>query len=174
MVSERLIFDDVYGEMKGKTKKEATSILWRALNTAEPGKRGVAALRVADYVIDNAVAKTFGKDPNVEIHAKTLSVLKPYLHKLDLDGIKGEIVNRFGKKNSIHLVWGKREGDVGVAPDAIKAELNEQGVLIEANNPPDIFFEIYDLKNKRSPQAATLFARKIRSSKYGRFSDSER
>ena len=145
VVLEHLIFDDVYGEMKGKTKQEATGILWKALNTAEPGERGGAALRVADYVIDNAVAKTFGEDPNVEIHAKTLSVLKPYLRKLDLDGIKGEIVNRFGKKNSIHLVWGKREGDVGVAPDAIKAELNEQGVIVEANNPADIFFEIYDL-----------------------------
>jgi hypothetical protein len=37
VVSEHLIFDDVYGEMKGKTKKEAASILWKALNTAEPG-----------------------------------------------------------------------------------------------------------------------------------------
>ena len=90
VVSEHLIFDDVYGEMKGKTKQEATSVLWKALNTAEPGERGGAALRVADYVIDNAVAKTFGEDPSVEINAKTLSVLKPYLrlHANPSDWIK--------------------------------------------------------------------------------------
>ena len=98
VVSEHLIFDDVYGEMKGKTKKEATSILWKALNTAEEVERTKAALAVADFVLDNAVVKTFGEDPSVEINAKTLSILKPYLHKLDLDGIKGEITNRFGKQ----------------------------------------------------------------------------
>ncbi len=140
-----LEFTDAYAKLRGRSKKEATDILWKALNTAEEGEeRKRAALDVADFVLDNAVVEAFGEDPMAQENARTVAILRDYMHKLDLDGIKGEIRNRFGKNNAIHLVWGKREGEVGVAPDSIKNELIEQGITITASNPADIFFEIYD------------------------------
>lgn len=143
-VKEHLEFTDAYAKLRGRSKKEATDILWKALNTAEGEERRRAALDVADFVLDNAVVEAFGEDPMAQENARTVAILRDYMHKLDLDGIKGEIRNRFGKNNAIHLVWGKREGEVGVAPDSIKNELIEQGITITASNPADIFFEIYD------------------------------
>ncbi len=148
-VREHLEFTDAYAKLKGKSKKEATDILWKALNTAEEGQaRKRAALDVADFVLDNAVVEVFGEDPMAQENARTVAILKDYMHKLDLDGIKGEIRNRFGKNNSIHLVWGKRKDSVGVAPDSIVSELADLGVIIDAKNPADIFFEIYDTYKK--------------------------
>jgi len=143
-VKGHLEFTDAYAKLRGRSKKEATDILWKALNTAEGEERRRAALDVADFVLDNAVVEAFGEDPMAQENAQTVAILKDYMHKLDLDSIKGEIRNRFGKNNAIHLVWGKREGEVGVAPDSIKNELIEQGITITASNPADIFFEIYD------------------------------
>ena len=144
-VEEHLVFSDAYAKLKGKSKDEATKMLWDAFNTADgEAAQKAAALRVADFVIDNAIVETFEQDPNMEYYSDRLAVLKGYLRKLNLDGIKAEIRNRFGKDTSPYLVWGKREGDVGVAPDAIKNELIEQGIIIESSNPADIFFEIYN------------------------------
>ena len=148
-VEEHLVFSDAYAKLKGKSKDEAVKMLWEALNTADgEAAQKAAVLRVADFVIDNAIVETFEQDPNMEYYSEQLAVLKGYFHKLDLSGIKEEIRNRFGKENAVHLVWGKRDGDVGVAPDAIKNELIEQGVIIGASNPADIFFEIYDAYTK--------------------------
>ncbi len=168
-VAEHLVFSDAYGKLKGQSKKEATEKLWKAFNTAENGEaQRRAALDVADFVLDNAVVEAFGEDPNAEYYAKQLSVLKGYLRTLNLDGIKEEVRNRFGKDTSPYLLWGKREGKAGVAPDAIKNELIEQGIIITASNPAEIFFEIYDAYKKRSPsivsRAIVFLFRKISQS----------
>ncbi len=111
-VAERLVFSDAYAKLKGKSKDEATKMLWEAFNTADGEvAQKAAALRVADYVLDNAVMEAFGEDPNAEYYAEQLSVLKGYLRTLNLDGIKEEIRNRFGKDTSPYLLWGKRQGE---------------------------------------------------------------
>jgi hypothetical protein len=148
-VGEHLVFSDAYAKLKGQSKREAASMLWKALNTAEGDEaQKRAALNVADYVLDHAVVAAFEGNAYTDTQAKTVAALKPYLHKLDLDGIKGEIRNRFGKDTSPYLLWGKHKDSVGVAPDAIVAELAELGVIIDAKNPADIFFEIYDAYKK--------------------------
>ncbi|MBO5305337.1 MAG: hypothetical protein J6B12_01105 [Clostridia bacterium] len=148
-VSEHLVFSDAYAKLKGQSKREAASMLWKVLNSAEGDEaQKRAALNVADYVLDHAVVAAFEGNAYTDAQAKTVAALKPYLHKLDLDGIKGEIRNRFGKDISPYLLWGKHKDSAGVAPDAIVAELAELGVIIDAKNPADIFFEIYDTYKK--------------------------
>lgn len=68
--------------------------------------------------------------------------MKPYLHKLDLSGIKGEIKYRYDRDNSPYLLWGRRRGQEGQAPDVVAMELAENGFYIDSTNEADIFFEI--------------------------------
>lgn len=135
-------FGDSYGELSGKSKREVIEMLWRGLNTADPGKRAKVALDVAEYIIQNAALENLYEDADNEAYIDTISVLKPYLHKLDLSGIKGEIKYRYDRNNSPYLLWGKRRGQEGQTPDVVAMELAENGFYIDSTNEADIFFEI--------------------------------
>lgn len=137
-----MAFGDSYGELSGKSRREVIEMLWRGLNTADPGKQAKVALDVAEYIIQNAALENLYEDADNEAYIDTISVLKPYLHKLDLSGIKGEIKSRYDSDNSPYLLWGKRRGQDGQAPDVVAMELAENGFYIESTNEADIFFEI--------------------------------
>lgn len=135
-------FGDSYGELSGKSKREVIEMLWRGLNTADPGKRAKVALDVAEYIIQNAALENLYEDADNDAYIDTINVLKPYLHKLDLSGIKGEIKYRYDRDNSPYLLWGKRRGQDGQTPDVVAMELSENGFYIDSTNEADIFFEI--------------------------------
>ena len=135
-------FGDSYGELSGKSKREVIEMLWRGLNTADPGKRAKVALDVAEYIIQNAALENLYEDADNDAYIDTINVLKPYLHKLDLSGIKGEIKYRYDRDNSPYLLWGKRRGQDGQTPDVVAMELAENGFYIDSTNEADIFFEI--------------------------------
>ena len=97
---------------------------------------------MAEYIIQNAALENLYEDADNEAYIDTISVLKPYLHKLDLSGIKGEIKYRYDRDNSPYLLWGKRRGQDGQTPDVVAMELAENGFYIESTNEADIFFEI--------------------------------
>lgn len=137
-----MAFGDSYGELSGKSRREVIEMLWRGLNTADPGKQAKVALDVAEYIIQNAALENLYEDADNEAYIDTISVLKPYLHKLDLSGIKGEIKHRYDRDNSPYLLWGKRRGQEGQTPDVVAMELAENGFYIESTNEADIFFEI--------------------------------
>ncbi len=137
--------DSYYAEIKGKTKAELVDYLWIQLNSKDEGYRGEVALKVADYLIDNAIMQDYYQDYANQDNINTLDVLREYLHKVDLSAIKGEIKHKFDKDNSPYLIWGARKDTRGLPADVIAQELAEEGISISATNEADIFFEMYDL-----------------------------
>ncbi len=153
ILNEFMSFNERYGSLIGKSKAEAVDMFWKGLNTAEAGKRGKVALEVAEYIINHAMLENIYADANNEAYAATINVLKPYLHSINLDGIKGEIKSRYGKDNSPYALWGQRKknrlgtgevGHVANGPDVIAQHLEEEGFYIDAINPAEIFFYIDD------------------------------
>lgn len=142
IVSSQLGYGNKYGELSNKNKNQVINTLWHSLNTNNEGYRAKAVLDIADYIINNAVMEDMYGDVKNEAHLYTVSVLKDYLHKVDLTSIKGEIKNRYDNDNSPYLLWGKRANERGQSPDQIAMEIAERGISIEAVNDADIFFEM--------------------------------
>ena len=84
-------------------------------------------------------------DSNGEVSEamRRLSVLRRYMHKIDLRHIQGEIQYRFDRKNSINLVWGAKEG--GIAPDTLPQLLADEGIFIDAVNEADCFLQMVEM-----------------------------
>ena len=143
VIESYLNLDNYNVRILGKTKNEVVEVLWDALNTKDAGKRTGVSLKIADYIIDNAIMQNIYNTTENELNMETILLLKPYLHKVDLSGIKDEIKNRYDN-NSAYLLWGKRKGEQGLSADIIAQELEEKGLRIDANNEADIFFEIAD------------------------------
>ena len=138
-------FGEKYGDMSGKTKAQVIDMLWKGLNSAKPGYQMGVALHIADYIIQNSVLESlYGDMENYDVQQALdiIGALKPYLHRINLDSIKGEIKYKYDKDNSAYLLWGKRKGESGIGADQIAQELQEKGIQIEAINVADIFFEI--------------------------------
>lgn len=131
-----------YGKLVGKSKAEVIEMLWRGLNTAEPGKQMHVALDIAEYIIQNSVLENLYEDYENSIYIDTINALKPYLHSLDLSALKSEIKYKFDNDNSAYLLWGKRKGEKGLTADQIKKELDERGFFIDSDNEADIFFRM--------------------------------
>ncbi|MBQ3063994.1 MAG: hypothetical protein IJC99_04250 [Clostridia bacterium] len=154
VVGQYMVFESegVYGQLVGKSQREAIEALWRGLNSAEPGMQGGVALDIAEYIINNAtVASVWEQDTTeqTEEAKRRLAILRGLMHKLDLSSIKDEIAHKLDdKKGTAYLVWGARKGQQGLSLDGIAAELVEQGLPITAEHPADIFFEIMDLHRK--------------------------
>ena len=142
VVGSYLSFGDTYGTISGKSKAEVIDMLWRGLNTAVPGKQAKIALDVAEYIIQHSIVESIYDDPSYETYTDTIALLKPYLHAINLDGIKSEIKSRYNKDNSPYLLWGKRKGGEGKSADVIAAELEELGFHIDASNEAEVFFQM--------------------------------
>ncbi len=155
IIDERLVLEDKYGSLSGKSKAEVVDMLFRQLNSAKDGYRGTVALNIADYLIENTVLNDMYVYDNADAMTE-LTILRSYMHKVDLKSIWGEVQHKFDdKRSSIALVWGAKEG--GMAPDVIAQELNDRGIRIEAINEADCFFEMiekYDSLRKDVNQKA--------------------
>ena len=147
IIEERLVFEDIgmQGALRGKDRQAVIDYLFRKLNTVKEGYRGGVALRIADYMIEHTVLTDMYSDSNGEVSEamRKLSVLRRYMHKIDLRHIQGEIQYRFDKKNSINLVWGAKEG--GIAPDTLPQLLAEEGIFLDAINEADCFLQMVDM-----------------------------
>lgn len=119
VLSQYMSFGEKYGEISGKSKAEVIDLLWKGLNSAEPGKQMGVALHIADYIIQNSVLESIYSDDDVQIQSAIdiVDALRPYLHSINLDSLKGEIKYRYDKDNSAYLLWGKRKGDKGIGVD---------------------------------------------------------
>lgn len=147
IIEERLVFEDIgmYGELRGKDRQAVIDYLFQKLNTVKEGYRGGVALRIADYMIEHTVLTDMYAESNGEVSEamRKLSVLRRYMHKIDLRHIQDEIQYRFDKKNSINLVWGAKEG--GIAPDTLPQLLAEEGIFLDAINEADCFLQMVDM-----------------------------
>lgn len=147
IIEERLVFEEIgmQGELRGKDRQAVIDYLFQKLNTVKEGYRGGVALKIADFMIEHTVLTDMYADSNGEVSEamRRLSVLRRYMHKIDLRHIQGEIQYRFDKKNSINLVWGAKEG--GIAPDTLPQLLAEEGIFLDAINEADCFLQMVDM-----------------------------
>ena len=128
------------GRVKGKTK--LVDALWKKLNDTEEtsGKRGGMALDMADAIIESITVSLSANDPLMEVYADRLNTLRGYMHKLNLDSIKGELKST-DRMLSYYARWHRNDGK-GMTPDQIVEELRENGIVIDADNPADILREL--------------------------------
>ena len=143
------ILDDTFEQypisISNKTKQQAIEDIWKAFNTLDEGKRTGFALKVADYILDNAIYEDVWQEESKQEDFYTINLLKPYLHSIDLTSIRDEIKHRYDNDRSVYLLWGKNKNtQTSKTADQIALELNEQGYNIDAENEADIFFKIAD------------------------------
>lgn len=147
IIEERLVFEDIgmYGELRGKDRQAVVDYLFQKLNTVKEGYRGGVALRIADYMIERTVLTDMYAESEGEVSEamRKLSILRGYMHKINLKHIQGEIQYRYDRKNSINLVWGAKEG--GIAPDTLPQLLAEEGIYIDAINEADCFLQMVEM-----------------------------
>lgn len=147
IIEERLVFEEIgmQGELRGKDRQAVIDYLFQKLNTVKEGYRGGVALKIADFMIEHTVLTDMYADSNGEVSEamRRLSVLRRYMHKIDLRHIQDEIQYRFDKRNSINLVWGAKEG--GIAPDTLPQLLAEEGIFLDAINEADCFLQMVDM-----------------------------
>ena len=165
VLSNYMSFGDKYGEISGKSKKQAINMLWKGLNSIEPGYRAKVSLDIADYIIQNSALENTWEDNDSQWAVDTIYLLKPYLHSLDLNSLKGEIRNKYDTDKSPYLLWGKSKNAKGVAPDVVSQELETKGLSIDAINETDIFFKIDELYRNAvgilKKKAKTLLSEKL-------------
>ncbi len=147
IIDHRLAFDEqgLYGKLRGKNKAEITEYLWRKLNTTKAGYRAGVALKIADYMIENSVFEDIYADTaDIDGAMTTLTILRRFLHNVDLHGIASEVQYRYDKKNTIFARWGAPKGE-GIAPDTLGQLLEEDGIYLDAINGADMFFQMLDI-----------------------------
>ena len=139
-------FGDKYGTLSNKNKAQVVDSLWQALNTAEKGKVGAVAIDAAEFIINSAVAEEMYEDYDRYEDVAIVNILRPYLNRINLDGIKGELLYIYDKEGfrAIRGRWGKRS-DVtkfGIAPDELKLLLEDEGFHMAAEHPADVLAEV--------------------------------
>jgi len=139
--------DEFYGKLIGKNKVEVIEKLWIAMNTKDAGYRSGTAFEIADLILDNTLYTSSYEESASEVARNTINTLKPYLHTIDLNGIKSEIEHRFDKDTSVYALWGKKKGAKGLNIFDIANELSASGVYLDSEiiNEADKFFEIHDI-----------------------------
>lgn len=153
IIAERLTLRDgqYEGVLSGKNRAEVIEKLFTKLNSTPEGYRIGVALDIADYIINNAVLSDMYETYNDDSYAMgVLSVMRRYMHGVNLSGIQSEIQYKFDRKNSINLVWGAKTG--GQSPDVIAQELEGYGIHIEAINEAEQFFEMLELYERAREQ----------------------
>lgn len=146
IMDERLTFDDgKYGVLKGKERAAVVDYLFRKLNTVKEGYRIGVALNIADYLIDHTTLSDMYAQETVSTSMETLSILRGYMHSMDLRSIQGEIKYRYDTKNTINLLWAAPKGERGIAPDVLAQELEGYGITFKSDNSADIFLEMVDM-----------------------------
>ena len=146
IMDELLTFDDgKYGVLAGKNRTEVVDYLFKKLNAVKEGYRIGVALKIADYLIDNTTLSDMYAAETVSESMRTLSVLRYYMHKMDLSGIQSEIKHRYDNKNTINLLWAAPKGEKGIAPDTLAQSLESDAIFLSGWNEADMFFEMVDM-----------------------------
>ena len=139
-------FGDKYGTLSNKNKAQVVDSLWQALNTAEKGKVGAVAIDAAEFIINSAVAEEMYEDYDRYEDVAIVNILRPYLNRINLDGIKGELLYIYDKEGfrAIRGRWGKRRdvAKFGIAPDELKLLLEDEGFHMTAEHPADVLAEV--------------------------------
>ena len=146
VISNELNLNEYYGILRAKDREQVVTKLFENLNSVKPSERRAELEKIADSLINSARYQSMYESfEQMDMHG--YNAIKSYMHKLDLSGLKGEIRHRYddGAK-TIYLHWSAGQNKGINVEDAI-AELREQGVIINANNDVDAFFELVNKYN---------------------------
>lgn len=173
IIADRLNLDERYvASLTGKSKAQAIDYLFKQLNGANEGYRGTMALKIADYIIENATMEDMWSDYSDvvdDIDREIVSYMNNLRHKFDLKGIKGEIKYKFDTKNGIFMQWAAKNGGFGA--DQVAHEMEDMGLhTFTAINEADQFFEMLDAYNA----ARERLNKKIDKQKLSDYGDQER
>lgn len=171
IIEERLVLEEygMYGELKGKDREAAIDYLFTKLNTTKEGYRAGIALKIADFMIEHTVLTDMYAEESVGDAMQILSILRSYMHRIDLAQIRADVQHRFDKKNTIELVWGQKGG---IAPDTLGQLLAEEGIHLDAINGADMFFQMYDMYVE-ARDTVNAAAKKVMLSSFGSQADIE-
>lgn len=163
------------GILKGVAKEQLIDKLWIGLNTKDEGFRSGLALEIADYILDKSLLENVFDDySDAGDNKEKLKTFASYMHKIDLDGITGEIEHKYDKRNGIKLVWHKKNGlgIVDVAKELFYNGAIGQDLTSEYSNDADLFFAMIDeyqsLKNKVRKKETQLFKEEIGQEEYNK------
>ncbi|MCD8309482.1 MAG: hypothetical protein LUD19_06480, partial [Clostridia bacterium] len=137
-------FGDTYGDLSKKSRSQVITTLWESLNTSKTDvELQQVASDTAEYIIQNMALESVYTDESNEAYTATIEALKPYLHGLNLQNLKGEIKSKYGDNNAVYALWsaGKEKG-IGV--DVLQQELAAKGFIVEGDTTADILFNIVD------------------------------
>ena len=112
--AEHMLFEDGRGKLAIGGKGGAIKVAHGLLNSADPGKRNAAALKFADYILARTVISDDTYYSDLTPYIDTVELLKPYIRKLRLDGIKDEIKYHYDKNRGPYLRWGAKNRDAEV------------------------------------------------------------
>ena len=163
------------GILKGVAKEQLIDKLWIGLNTKDEGFRSGLALEIADYILDKSLLENVFDDySDAGDNKEKLKTFTSYMHKIDLDGITGEIEHKYDKRNGIKLVWHKKNGlgIVDVAKELFYNGAIGQDLTSEYLNDADLFFAMIDeyqsLKNRVVKKETQLFKEGIGQEEYSK------
>lgn len=114
--AERVIMrttDRVFGQ--------AANALWQKLNTVQTEAERRAVFRgIAEYMIDETSVRVLLNDEVLQQQGEILDTLRPYTHKLALDGIQADIQVLFDKDGAkdINRIWRVKKGTEGLNIEA--------------------------------------------------------
>lgn len=147
VVTDTMQFEnsELYGNIKGKSRAEVINILWEGMNTSNKDTRAAVALDVADYLIQNSVVEEVVNEEANARYRDTLAAVKPYLHRMNVESIRGDIEHAYGKDGArtFFRLWSAGKNGNGVGADVIAEDLrSEQGIHLNSENPADMAIEI--------------------------------
>ncbi len=99
-IMEVFVGEGYHGKLPGK-RTEAIDRAHMILNSAEPGKRGSAALDFADYILRHAVLEDTVDVDEVAPYMEKVDQLKPYLRRLNLEELRDEIRHHYDTDRSL-------------------------------------------------------------------------
>ncbi len=134
-----------YIRVTNKNQEMIADELWKALNTYDSGKRVGVSEKIADYIIDSAIMHNVYVEEINDASIETVAILRKYLHRINLNNIKGEIRYRYDNDNSPYAMWSNKKG---IEPDELADLLKEDGIFLESINGADMFFEMDSLYRK--------------------------
>ncbi len=139
ILGDYMVFNNYDGDISQKTKEQVIEDLWLALNSLHEGERAAAALNIANYIIENAIAEDIYMNEMNKADAEYIAAVRDFKHAIDLSTFKDEIRNVYGKVNTPFLMWGKRKGSKSINMGDVISELNDRGIQIEGSTEAEQF-----------------------------------
>ncbi len=140
------LFTGEQAKFVGESLDQIVRMMWRGSNTVKQGKKGGLALDIADFIVKNMMIESIYHDANYDMYRDVINILGAYKRKFNLGYIKEEIKYRYGKDEARKIIaeWQAPKGTKGMTPDAIVAEVNELGFLMNETREADVFFVVYE------------------------------